>query len=108
MSENVVVMGWPVLIWLILSQLIYLGSLIPWSVSSMMAIMAFDSGVNFYNTLFVGTLWSYPVWVILFSVLAWVAYARQNATMAVIWTSVPLVLVIVAVALFFILAELGF
>jgi hypothetical protein len=108
MSENIPVIGWPVLVWLILSQLFYLVLVIPWGFASMMSIMAFDSGVNLYNLLFVGTLWSYPVWPILFSILAWIAYSQQNAKMALIWTSVPLVLVVLAVAAFFILAEMGY
>lgn len=43
MSENIPVIGWPVLVWLILSQLFYLVLLIPWGLASMMAVMAFDS-----------------------------------------------------------------
>ena len=108
MSENISVVGWPVLAWLILSQLFYLVLLIPWGLASMMAVMAFDAGVNFYNLLFVGTLWSYPIWPILFSVLAWIAFAQHNAKMALIWTSVPLVLVVLAVIIFFVLGAMGF
>lgn len=108
MSENVFVVGWPVLAWLIISQLFYLVMLIPWGFASMMGVMAFDSGVNFYNLAFVGILWSYPIWPLLFSVLAWIAYAQQNAKMALIWTSVPLGLIVLAVATFFILAGKGY
>jgi hypothetical protein len=108
MSENIPVVGLPVLIWLILSQLFYLILLIPWGFASMMGVMAFDSGFNLYNLTFVGVLWSYPIWPILFSILAWIAYAQQNAKMAMIWTSVPLVLVILAVGTFFVLVEMGF
>lgn len=108
MSENIPVVGLPVLVWLIFSQLLYLILLIPWGAASMMAVMAFDAGFNLYNLTFVGILWSYPIWPILFSILAWVAYARQNAKMAMIWTSVPLALVVLAVATFFILVEMGF
>ena len=108
MSENIPVVGLPVLIWLILSQLIYLILLIPWGFASMMGVMAFDSGVNAYNLTFVGILWSYPVWPILFSILAWVAYAQQNAKMALIWTSAPLALILLGVVIFFVWAQMGF
>ncbi|MFO7585797.1 MAG: hypothetical protein R6W69_13810 [Anaerolineales bacterium] len=108
MSENIPVIGWPVLVWLILSQLFYLVLLIPWGLASMMAVMAFDSGVNLYNLSFVVILWSYPIWPILFSILAWIAYTQQNAKMALIWTSVPMVLVVLAVVTFFILVQMGY
>jgi peptidoglycan/LPS O-acetylase OafA/YrhL len=107
MSESISTRRWPTLAWLIVSQLVYLLLLIPWLFASMMSIMAFDAGVSTQAVLFVGIIWSYPVWPILFSILAWVAYARQRNWRAVIWTSIPLVLVVLAVTIFFILAEMG-
>lgn len=108
MSDNVTIRRWPALVWLILSQLFYLVLLIPWSVASMMSVMAFDAGISAQAVLFVGAIWSYPIWPLIFSTLAWVAYARRSDKMAVVWTSVPLVIVGLAVAVFFILIEMGF
>ncbi len=108
MSDNAPIRRWPALVWLIFSQLFYLGLLIPWSVASMMSVMAFDAGVSAQAVLFVGAIWSYPIWPLIFSILAWVAYARRSDKMAVLWTSVPLALVALAVAVFFILGEMGF
>ena len=108
MSENAPVRRWPVLVWLILSQIFYLGLLIPWLFASMMSVMAFDAGVNFYNVVFVGSLWSYPLWPLIFSILAWVSYARRKDRLAAIFTAIPLLIVILALVLFFVLVELGF
>ncbi|PKN94983.1 MAG: hypothetical protein CVU44_04020 [Chloroflexi bacterium HGW-Chloroflexi-6] len=108
MSDNAPNRRWPTLVWLILSQLFYLGLLIPWSVVSMMSIMAFDSGTSPQAVLFVGAVWSYPIWPLIFSILAWVAYARRNDRLAAVWTSIPLGLVILAVTILLVLAELGF
>lgn len=107
MSESTMSRRWLVLAWLILSQLVFLVLLIPWLFISMMSIMAFDAGVSVQAVLFVGSIWSYPIWPILFSILAWVAYARQRNRAAVIWTSIPLVLVFLAATIFFILVEMG-
>lgn len=82
--------------------------LIPWLFASMMSVMAFDAGVNFFNVVFVGSLWSYPLWPLIFSILAWVSYARRKDRLAAIFTTIPLLIVILALVLFFVLAELGF
>jgi uncharacterized membrane protein len=108
MSENTTTRRWPVLAWLILSQLLYAGLLFPWLFASMMAIMAFDAGVNLYNLTFVGVLWSYPLWPVLFSILAWISFARRKDKWAVILTTVPSVIVALAVSVFLLLVELGF
>lgn len=108
MSVNPLARRWPVLVWLVLSQLVYLILFFPWMMASMMSVMAFDSGVNIYNTLFVGVLWSYPIWPILFSISAWVSFARGKDKNASILTAVPLLLIILAVVLFLTLTGLGF
>ena len=107
-SENVTARRWPVLAWLILSQLLYVGLLLPWGFVSMMSVMAFDAGFNLYNLTFVGVLWSYPIWPVLFSILAWISFARRNNKKAAIFTTVPLAIVVLAVSVFFLLIELGF
>jgi hypothetical protein len=108
MTENTPSRRWSALAWLIVSQLIYLGLFFPWLIASMMSIMAFDAGVNLYNLTFVGVLWSYPLWPVLFSILAWISFARRNDKRAVILTTVPLAIVVLAVSVFLLLIELGF
>jgi hypothetical protein len=108
MNDNTTARRWSVLAWLIVSQLLYAGLLFPWLFASMMSIMAFDAGVNLYNLTFVGVLWSYPVWPILFSILAWISFARRKDKWAAILTTVPLGIVVLAVSVFFLLIELGF
>jgi hypothetical protein len=108
MSANASTLRWPALAWLALSQLFYLVLVIPWLFISMMSVMAFDSGVSAQAVLFVGAIWSYPAWLLIFSILAWVAYVRRKDKLAAIFTTVPLLIVILAVALFFVLAQLGY
>lgn len=108
MSTTASTLRWPALAWLGLSQLFYLVLLIPWLFISMMSVMAFDSGVSAQAVLFVGVIWSYPVWPLIFSILAWAAYARGSDKMAVLWTSVPLVIVVLVVTTLLVLANMGF
>jgi hypothetical protein len=108
MSENNSLPRWPVLLWLILSQLLYLLLLLPWFIISGMSLLAFDAGVNAYNLTFVIVIWSYPLWPLLFSIRAWVAYARKNYKMSLVWTTVPLALILLVVVLIWGLAAAGF
>ncbi len=89
------------LVWLIVSQLIYLVSLFPWLAMALMSFMAFDAGVNWQNLLFVLAMWSYPLWLLLFAALAWLAYRRAHYKAALAWTSLPLPLLLAAAAIIF-------
>lgn len=84
-----------VLAWMIVSQLGYLLSLLPWLMFSGLAVMAFDapgSTEMWQPWLFVAVVWSYPLLPLLCSIVAWVLYTRGRGTGAAIATSVPLVL----------------
>lgn len=106
MSKNPLVRRRLVIAWLVLSQLFYLFLVFPWMMASMMSIMAFDAGVNLYNALFVGILWSYPIWPIIFSIWAWVSYVRGQDKRASVLTAIPLLLIILAAVSFMILVGL--
>lgn len=94
-------------IWLIVSQAIYALSLVPWLVMAGMAVMAFDApgSTDLWGPwLFVGTVWSYPVWLLASAIVAWWLYARNRLRGAAIATSVPMVLTAAALIVLFIVA----
>lgn len=95
-----------VLAWLIVSQTLYVVSLLPWLVAAGMAVMAFDapgSTEMWQPWLFAGTIWSYPFWMLACAIVAWVLYAKNRARGADIATSVPFL----ALALFALLVFSG-
>ncbi|TLS36005.1 hypothetical protein [Pseudalkalibacillus caeni] len=58
-------------IYLIVTQLIYLISLVPWFVILGLSFMSFDNGVNAYNIAFVSSISAYPLAVIVCSIISW-------------------------------------
>ena len=88
----------PILIWLIVSQLLALASLFFWLVLAGLSVMAFDSGESPQAWAFVITIWSYPIWPILFTIAAWIAYARRKDRAAGILTTLTFLPVLVLFA----------
>ena len=92
------------LVWLVVSQALYALSLVPWVFVAGMAVMAFDapgSTEMLAPWLFVGAVWSYPLWLLVLAIVAWVLYAKKRLRGAVIATSVPLAgFVVLGVLLF--------
>lgn len=72
----------PILTWLIISQLLALVSLVFWLLIAGLSVMAFDSGVTAEAWTIVITVWSYPIWPIVFTIAAWIAYARKKDRLA--------------------------
>ncbi len=72
----------PVLIWLIVSQLLALASLVLWLLIAGLSVMAFDSGVTREAWTFVILVWSYPVIPLGLAIAAWIAFARRKHTLA--------------------------
>lgn len=92
----------PVLIWLILSQLLAVGSLFFWLLMAGLSVMAFDSGVSAEAWTFVIAVWSYPIWPIGFAIAAWIAYARKRDLLAGVLTTLtflPVLLLLVVMLL---------
>ena len=77
----------PVLIWLIVSQLLALLSLLFWLFAAGISVMAFDSGVTREAWTIVIAVWSYPIWPIVFTIAAWIAYARKKDMLAAVLTT---------------------
>ena len=100
----------PILIWLILSQVLALLSLIVWLVVAGLSVMAFDSGVSTEAWTFVIAVWSYLIWPLGFAIAAWVAYARKKDRLAgvlTIFTFLPVLVLIVLLASSSFLYSLG-
>jgi hypothetical protein len=85
----------PILIWLIVSQLLALTTLFFWLFAAGISVMAFDSGVTPEAWTFVIALWSYPIWPIIFTIAAWIAYARKKDRLAAVLPALILILMIV-------------
>jgi len=73
------------LIWLIVSQLLALGSLWIWVLMLGFSVMAFDEGDSPEARRFVLTICAYPLFPLLMAIGAWVSYAfRKNRLAAVL------------------------
>ena len=72
------------LIWMIVSQLLILVSLVIWLMVAGLSVMAFDSGVSAEAWAIVITVWSYPILPIVLVIASWVAYRRQRNAMAAV------------------------
>jgi len=75
---------WPLLTWMIIAQLLTLGSLFLWLLVAGMSFMAFDGGATAEAWTLVGLVWLYPLWPLITSVGAWFAYARRRTIRAVV------------------------
>ena len=71
-------------IWMILSQILAVLSLIPWLLMAGLSVMAFDSGVTAEAWAVVIAVWSYPILPILLVIAAWIAYARRKNILAAV------------------------
>ena len=87
----------PILIWLIVSQVLALASLVFWLVVAGLSVMAFDAGVTQEAWNFVIAVWSYPLWPIAFAIAAWVAYARKRDRLAGVLTTLTFLPVLVLI-----------
>jgi len=73
------------LIWLIVSQLLAVGSLLIWALMAGLSVMAFDSGVSPEAWAIVIAVWAYPLFPLLMAVGAWTAFAfRKNRLAAIL------------------------
>lgn len=72
------------LAWLILSQLLALGSLLIWLVMAGLSVMAFDAGESPEAWAFVLTVWAYPLFPLVMALGAWIAFARHRNRLAAV------------------------
>ena len=89
----------PILIWLIISQVLALASLVFWLLIAGLSVMAFDSGVTAEAWAFVIAIWSYPIWPLAFAIAAWIAYARRRDRLAGVLTTLTFLPVLVLITI---------
>jgi len=70
------------LIWMILSQVLTLGSLGIWLLVAGLSVMAFDSGESREAWTFVIAVWSYPIIPLILVIIAWIAFAKRKNVLA--------------------------
>jgi len=76
------------LIWMIISQVITLGSLLIWLLAAGLSVMAFDSGESTEAWAFVIAVWSYPIIPIALVIGAWIAYRKQRNMLAAVLSGI--------------------
>ena len=96
------------LIWLIVSQGLALVSLLLWLMMAGLSVMAFDSGESPQAWAFVITVWSYPIFPILMTIGAWIAYARRKNVLAAILSGLTIAAPILLMTLLAISSIVGF
>jgi hypothetical protein len=72
-----------------------------------LSVMAFDAPGSTEMRepwIFVGTIWSYPLFPLTFSLAAWVAFAMRRNRLAAVLTSIPMIIVLPLVALLIFMA----
>ena len=72
------------LIWMIVSQVLTVLSLVIWLFLAGISVMAFDSGVSAEAWTIVIAVWSYPIIPILLVIGAWIAFARRKNVLAAV------------------------
>lgn len=80
-------------LFLVLSQLFYLVSLVFWFPIWGLSFMAFDQGIAFWNSLFVLTISIYPLAVITCSILGWIFHNKKRQS-AVVVNLIPMLWVV--------------
>ncbi|MFN8497696.1 MAG: hypothetical protein U0641_07550 [Anaerolineae bacterium] len=82
------------LFWLIVSQILTLGSLLPWFAVAGLSFTAFNAGFSWGALLLVALVWSYPVFILVCIALAWWCYYQSYPNASLISTSVPLLIAV--------------
>jgi len=72
------------LIWMILSQVLTVGSLLIWLLIAGLSVMAFDSGESTQAWTIVIAVWSYPIIPIALVIAAWIAYSKRKNILAAV------------------------
>lgn len=70
------------LIWMIVSHILALGSLGIWLLVAGLSVMAFDSGESKEAWTIVIAVWLYPIIPLILIITAWIAYARRKNILA--------------------------
>ena len=71
-------------IWMIVSQLLTIGSLLFWALVAGLSVMAFDEGPSPEAWTFVIAVWAYPLFPLVMAIGAWIAFAFRKNWLAAI------------------------
>lgn len=83
-----------ILIWLIITLIIYILSLMAWLSMALMSLMAIDNGMTFSAVFFVAIIWAYPWLLILFEYLSWYFFVKLQYLQAFIFGTIPMIVII--------------
>jgi hypothetical protein len=72
------------LIWLIVSQLMAVGSLLIWALLAGLSGMAADEGTSPQVVTFILVIWAYPIFPLIMAIGAWIAFACRKNWLAAI------------------------
>jgi len=78
------------LIWMIVSQLLAVGSLFFWVIAAGLSVMAFDEGDSPAAWRFVIAVWAYPLFPLLMAIGAWVAFGFRKNRLAAVLTGLTI------------------
>jgi hypothetical protein len=79
---------WSVIAWLAISQLLAIGSLIPWLAYAYLSYWAIQTGgSSIWEVIFVSVTFAYPIVVIVCIIRAWLLYRAHKDRQALIVTS---------------------
>lgn len=82
--------------YLIVTQVVYVLALIPWSLVFIMSPMMFDAGVAVWNSITFGFIAAYPVALIISSILAWRLRRRARSAVVYFVGGIPALWIVVA------------
>ena len=78
---------WPVIAWLAISQLLAVGSLIPWLAYAYLSFWAIQTGgSSTWEVIFVSITFAYPIVVIGCAILSWLLYRAHKDRQALLVT----------------------
>ena len=85
---------WGVIVWLAISQLLAVGSLIPWLAYAILSYFAVvnNGGYSVWEVIFVSVTFAYPVVVVVCAIRAWVLFRAHKDRQALIATSLFLII----------------
>ena len=90
------------LIWLIISQLLALGSLWFWVVFAGLSVMAFDEGGSPLAWAIVIAAWAYPLFPLGMAISAWLAFLLRKNRLAALLTGLTIAVPALVLLLFLI------
>lgn len=91
-------------LWLIIGSIVAVLAIIPAGMMGMMSVMASDAGVNTMIYVFIWTMLTFPLAIVLGPVLAWIAYALRRERLSWGLLFAPFAWVIALIVIF----SLGF